>query len=99
MIRRGLGPRGVVLVLSLATVAVAARAHAQDGLSEELLGRSLEGEEASDDERRAWGLVLADKPIEAREAASRKVSVEPLAEEPAVLQRLHATIARGGCAV
>ena len=42
---------------------------------------------------------LDEKPIEARKAASRKVSVEPLAGEHAVLQRLHATIARGGCAV
>lgn len=40
-----------------------------------------------------------EKPIEAREAVSRKVSVEPLSEEQEVLQRLHATIARGGCAV
>ncbi len=40
-----------------------------------------------------------EKPIAAREAVSRKVTVEPLEEEIAVLQRLHATIARGGCAV
>jgi len=37
--------------------------------------------------------------ITAREAASRKVSVEQLADEAAVFRRLHATIARGGCAV
>lgn len=42
---------------------------------------------------------LDEKPIKAREAASRKVSVEPLSEEQAVLQRLQATVARGGCAV
>lgn len=42
---------------------------------------------------------LDEKPITAREAASRKVSVEPLPDEQAVSQRLHATIARDGCAV
>lgn len=42
---------------------------------------------------------LDEKPIVAREAVSRKVSVTPLAEEQAALQRLHTTIARGGCAV
>jgi len=42
---------------------------------------------------------LDEKSIKAREAASRKVSVKALTEERAVSQRLHATIARGGCAV
>lgn len=42
---------------------------------------------------------LDEAPIQPRAAASRKVTVEPLADEAAVFQRLHATVARGGCAV
>lgn len=42
---------------------------------------------------------LDEKPIEARDAASRKVTVQPLAHMGAVFERLHATIARGGCVV
>ncbi|MGB5098310.1 MAG: CRISPR-associated helicase Cas3' [Porticoccaceae bacterium] len=38
-------------------------------------------------------------PIQAREAVSRVVVVEPLADEAAVFQRLYATVSRGGCAV
>lgn len=40
-----------------------------------------------------------ESPIQAREAASRVVVVEPLADEAAVFQRLYATVSRGGCAV
>lgn len=42
---------------------------------------------------------LDEKPIEAREAASRKVIVDSLADDEAVFKRLHATVVRGGCAV
>ncbi len=38
-------------------------------------------------------------PIQAREAVSRVVVVEPLADEAAVFQRLYATVSCGGCAV
>ncbi len=42
---------------------------------------------------------LNEIPIQARKAVSRKVAVEPLADEAAVSSRLQATVARDGCAV
>lgn len=42
---------------------------------------------------------LDEKPIAARKEASRKVSVQPLADANAVFQRLHTCIELGGCAV
>lgn len=42
---------------------------------------------------------LNEEPLEARESASRKVSVEPLSDDQMVIRRLHATLVRGGCAV
>lgn len=42
---------------------------------------------------------LHEQPIQAREEASRTVSVEPLADEEAVFQRLRATLKHDGCAV
>jgi CRISPR-associated endonuclease/helicase Cas3 len=42
---------------------------------------------------------LNEQPIAARKAASRKVSIQPLADTDAVSKRLHASIERGGCAV
>lgn len=42
---------------------------------------------------------LDEDPIQARAAASRKVTTQALADEAVVFQRLHATVARGGCAV
>lgn len=42
---------------------------------------------------------IAEVRIPAREAVSREVAVEPLADEDTVFQRLKATVVRGGCAV
>ncbi len=42
---------------------------------------------------------LDEKPISARKEASRKVSVQPLADLDTVFQRLHTSIERGDCAV
>lgn len=42
---------------------------------------------------------LDEVAISARKAVSRKVVVKALADEEAVLQRLHGTVAMGGCAV
>lgn len=40
-----------------------------------------------------------ETPLSPRNEASRNVLIEPLQDEAAVFQRLHATLARGGCAV
>ncbi len=42
---------------------------------------------------------LDETPIQAREAVSRPVAIDALADEAAVLRRLEATIQRGACAV
>lgn len=42
---------------------------------------------------------LDETPLQAREAVSRPVAIDPLADEAAVFQRLEATIQGGGCAV
>jgi CRISPR-associated endonuclease/helicase Cas3 len=42
---------------------------------------------------------LDETPIQAREAVSRPVAIDSLADEAAVFQRLEATLQRGGCTV
>lgn len=42
---------------------------------------------------------LNEQPIAARKEASRKVTIQPLADVDAVSKRLHASTERGGCAV